>query len=43
MHGVGIGGRMHGDGLDAQFLAGAQDAQCDFAAIGDEDLVEHRL
>ncbi len=41
MHGVGVGGRMDGDGLDAEFLAGAQDAQGDFAAIGDEDLVEH--
>ena len=28
---------------DAQLLAGAQDAQRDLAAIGDEDLVEHRL
>src|SRR5215510_819659 len=41
MHRVGIGGRMHGDRRDAQFLAGAQHAQCDLAAIGDQDLVEH--
>ena len=42
MHGVGVGGRMHGDRRDAEFLGGAQDAQRDFAAVGDEDLVEHR-
>ncbi len=42
MHGVGVGGRMHGDGRDAEFLAGAQDAKRDLAAIGDQDLVEHR-
>ena len=43
MHGVGIGGRMHRDGRDAELLAGAQDAQRDLAAIGDEDLLEHRV
>ena len=32
---------MHGDGLDAQLAAGAQDAQRDLAAVGDEDLLEH--
>ena len=26
MHGVGIGGRVHGDGQDAELLAGAQHA-----------------
>ena len=41
MHGVGIGGGMHRDGRDAQFLAGAQNAQRDLAAIGYQDLVEH--
>ena len=41
MHGVGVGGRMHRDGGDAELLAGAQDAQRDLAAIGYEDLVEH--
>ena len=41
MHGVGVGGGMHRDGRDAQFLAGPQDAQRNFAAIGYEDLVEH--
>ena len=42
VHGVGVGGRMHRDGGDAEFLAGAQDAQRDLAAVGDQDLVEHR-
>ena len=41
MHGVGVGGGMHRDGGDAEFLAGAQHAQRDLAAIGYEDLVEH--
>ena len=42
MHGVGVGGGMHRDGGDAELLAGAQDAQRDLAAIGYQDLVEHR-
>ena len=33
---------MHRDGRDAEFLGGAQDAKGDLAAVGDEDLVEHR-
>ena len=41
MHGVGVGGGVHRDRRDAEFLAGAQDAQRDFAAIGDEDFIEH--
>ena len=41
MHGVGVGGGMHRDRRDAEFLAGAQDAQRDLAAVGNEDLVEH--
>ena len=41
MHGVGVGGRMYGDGGDAHFLARAIDAQRDFPAIGDEDFVKH--
>ena len=32
---------MHGDGLDAEFAAGAEDAQCDLAAVGDDDFLEH--
>ena len=43
MHGVGVGGRMHRDGRDAELLAGAQHAQRDLAAIGDQDFVEHQL
>ena len=37
---VGLG--VDGDGLDAELAAGAQDAQRDLAAVGDEDLLEHR-
>jgi hypothetical protein len=33
---------MHRDRGNAEFLAGAQNTQCDFAAIGYQDLVEHR-
>ena len=43
MHGVGVGGRMHGHGLDAHLAAGAVDAQRDLAAVGDQDLVEHAM
>jgi hypothetical protein len=32
---------MHRDGRDAELLAGAQDPERDFAAIGDEDFFEH--
>jgi hypothetical protein len=42
MHGVGVGGGMHRDGGDAEFLARALDTQGDLAAIGYQDLVEHR-
>src|SRR5262249_54571193 len=41
-HGVGVGGRVHRDGLDAELFCGAQHAQRDLAAVGDQDLVEHR-
>jgi hypothetical protein len=41
MHRVGVGSRMDCHGLDAQFLAGAQDAQGNFAAVGDQDFLEH--
>ena len=43
MHGVGIGGRVHRDGGDAELLAGALDAQRDLAPVGDQNLVEHSL
>ena len=42
MHGVGVGGRMHRDGRDAELLAGAQHPERDLAAVGDQDFVEHR-
>ena len=42
MHGVGVGGGMHRDGCNAELLARAQDAQGNLAAIGYQDLVEHR-
>ncbi len=38
-----VGGGVHGDGLDAELAAGAQDAKRDLAAVGDDDLVEHGL
>jgi hypothetical protein len=41
MHGVGIGGGMDGHGGDTHLLAGADDAKRDFAAIGDENFIEH--
>ena len=31
---------MHRDGGDAELLAGAQDAEGDLAAVGDQDLLE---
>ena len=42
MHRIGIRRRMHGHRLDAHLAAGAMDAQRDFAAICNEDLLEHR-
>ena len=41
VHGLVVGLGIDGDRLDAEFLAGADDAQGDFAAVGDEDFVEH--
>ena len=40
MHGIGVGGGMHRDRGDAEFLAGAEDPEGDLAAIGDQDLLE---
>ena len=37
VHGVGIGGRMDGDGLDAHLVRRAVDAKRDFAAVGNQD------
>lgn len=39
--GVGVGVGVDGDGADAQALGGADDAEGDLAAVGDEDGVEH--
>ncbi len=36
-----VGRGVHGDGLNAQLAAGAQDSQRDLAAVGDNDLLEH--
>ena len=30
-----------GDGADAEFAAGAEDADCDFSPVGDQDFFEH--
>ena len=40
---VGVGLGVDGHRRDAHLLAGADDAQRDFAAIGDEDFLEHSL
>ena len=36
-----VGLRIDGDGLDAQLAAGADDAQRDLSAVGDQDFLEH--
>ena len=38
---VVVGRGVHGDSLDVEFATGPQDAQGNFAAIGDNDFVEH--
>ncbi len=38
---VAVGFAVDGDGLDAEFLAGTDDAQGDFAAIRNQDFLEH--
>lgn len=40
MHGVGVGGRMHRHRLDAHFMAGAMDAERDFAPVRDQQLFD---
>ena len=37
-----VGLRVDGDGLDAELAAGVDDAEGDFAAVRDQDLLEHR-
>ena len=39
--GVLVGGRVNRHGLHPEFLAGTHDAQRNFSAIGDEDLLKH--
>ena len=41
MHRIGVGLGVDGDGAYAHLAAGAVDTKGDFAAIGDQDLVEH--
>ena len=41
MHRVLVRRRVHRDGPDAHFLAGAVDPERDLSPIGDKDLVEH--
>ena len=38
-----VGSGINDGRLDAHFAAGADDPQCDFSAVGDEDLREHRF
>ncbi len=42
VHRIGIRGGVHRDRGNAEFAAGSLDAKRDLAAIGDEDLLEHR-
>jgi hypothetical protein len=36
-----VGFAVDGDGFDPEFLAGADDAQCYFAPVGNQDTAEH--
>lgn len=38
---VAVSLRVNDNGLDAQFTAGALNAECDFATVGDQDFPEH--
>ena len=40
VHRVGVGGRMDGDGLDPDLVAGAVDSERDLAAVGDQELLD---
>ncbi len=42
VHQVTVGSGVHRHGLDAQFLAGAQDTKGDLAAVGDQYFFQHR-
>ena len=41
MEGIDVRFGVNGEGANAEFLAGADDAQRDFATIGDQDFFEH--
>ena len=41
VEGLGVCFRVNGEGFDAEFAAGADDSKSDFAAVGDEDLLDH--
>ncbi|CAB4562116.1 unannotated protein [freshwater metagenome] len=43
MEGVTVEIGVHRHGSDAHFLTGADDTDCNFAAVGDEDLFKHAL
>ena len=42
VYGVGVSGRVNGDGRDAELAACTHDANGDLSTIGDEDALEHR-
>ena len=39
---LAVGGGTDGDGFDAEFAAGADDAQRDLAPVGNEDFIKHQ-
>jgi hypothetical protein len=43
VHSVGVCCGVHGDSRNAELLACALDAQCNFTPVGDQDLVKHVL
>ncbi len=43
VHRIGVGGRIDRDRRDPQLLRRAKNAKRDFAAVGDQDLVEHLI
>jgi hypothetical protein len=43
VHGIGVHLRIDRDGADVQFFAGADDADGDFPAIGDQNFFKHGL
>jgi hypothetical protein len=42
MEGISIGGRVGGDGLDAELAAGADDTHRHLSSVRDEDAPEHQ-